>query len=382
LASQQNLYVSLLILLLVFGIWSSSAAFGSVPQNKPGNGSLIVQAENESGKPIKGLMTDFEFEDTISKSFTPALFDLPLTGYGNGYVTFEHLDKEELVFSHWKDTGSKDMRRLVTFDNGTQTVIAVFGRISPECPSFESAWLYQPPLTIKTKGNRTEYRFGEEITITGTLSRFALNEQFGIKGRLIPLHEAIHAVPLLVQVIHQFNAVYRADIVYANEEIGDPEGYYPRDLYYNYTMRINDDSKLGVDGNYAVRVNFYDVSRSCTVAIEQKDAMLEHRSLQMDNKTFDIDYSFSGGYVTQIEADSRVLYIALVTLKDSSLTITIPKSMLNYMFPDDPENDLAIFVDRVASENYAVNVSNENVTYVIPIEARAEEVEIAGTLLL
>jgi hypothetical protein len=382
LANQQNLYVSLLILLLVAGIWSSSAAFGSTQQNKTGNGSLIVHAENESGKQIKGLIADFEFEDTVSKSFTPALFDLPLTGYGKGYVAFEHLDKEELVFSHWKDTGSKDMRRLVEFDDGTQKMTAVFGKISPDCPSFEATGLYQPPLTIETKENKTEYQFGEEITITGKLSRVALNEQFGIKGRLILLDEAIHSVPLLIQVINPFNAVYQADIVYAREEIGNPDEYYPRDLNYNYTVGINDGSILGVDGNYSIRVSFYDLSRSCTIAIRQNDVALEYHSVQLDNKTFDIGYSFHGGYITQIEADSRTLYVALVTLKDSPLTITMPKGLLEQMSPDDPEHDLAIFVDQVASENYAVHVGRDYVTYVILIEAGTEDVEIVGTLLL
>ena len=110
-------------------------------------------------------------------------------------------------------------------------------------------------------------------------------------------------------------------------------------------------------------------------------------NLVMNDKTYKIDYSFSGdkGSIARIEAGDGVMALALVTPENSQLALTIPKDLLEQVFPNDATNDfdLAVFVDQVDVQiEKPVDQNDGSVTFVIPVEQGSEDLELLGTLLL
>ncbi|WP_148680935.1 hypothetical protein [Candidatus Nitrososphaera gargensis] len=107
--------------------------------------------------------------------------------------------------------------------------------------------------------------------------------------------------------------------------------------------------------------------------------------LFINNQTFEIDYSFSGGKrkdITQIAVDQSTptMTFSLRTVSDGQLIITMPMELAEQVFKSILVDELAVFVDDL---NVAIEQTTDSTTssfiFVVPVEKRPETLELVGT---
>jgi hypothetical protein len=109
--------------------------------------------------------------------------------------------------------------------------------------------------------------------------------------------------------------------------------------------------------------------------------------LLLNNQTFPIEYSFSGGKITQIEVsgETESMVFSLMTPSDSRLSISIPQELAEYVFPNSiaTGDALVAFVDEVPVDmNQTVDSRTGSFTFVMAIEAGSEQLEFVGSWLI
>ena len=113
---------------------------------------------------------------------------------------------------------------------------------------------------------------------------------------------------------------------------------------------------------------------------------LEHYDLFLNNQTFQIGYSFSGGgRITDIQADVETtsMLFSVVAPADGTLMISMSEESSEYLFPDDKEKELYVFVDEVAVDmTWTVDGRTGSFIFEIPIERGSEQIEIVGNALI
>jgi hypothetical protein len=112
-----------------------------------------------------------------------------------------------------------------------------------------------------------------------------------------------------------------------------------------------------------------------------------YNNLPVNNQTFQIEYSFPGGKITQIEAgiDVASMTFYFMTSKDSHLTITMPRELVERVFPHlvDGSDELVVFVDEIPVDiGQTINADTGSFTFVIPLEKGSEEIVLVGSSII
>ena len=106
-------------------------------------------------------------------------------------------------------------------------------------------------------------------------------------------------------------------------------------------------------------------------------------SVTIDDSEYALDYSITGGSLISIvpNMDDKSLVITIGSVEDGSLTLTLPRSIIDALDGDMDVNFL-VFVDREESDDVEETSTSSDRTLTISFPAGAEEIEIIGTWIV
>ena len=142
------------------------------------------------------------------------------------------------------------------------------------------------------------------------------------------------------------------------------------------------------EGTYTVVVLYGSQSRTSEATFEfggSTDVMPDGNkySVTIDESEYALDYSITGGSLVSImpNMDDKSLIITIDSVEDGSLTLTLPRSIIDALDGDMDVNFL-VFVDREESDDVEETSTSSDRTLTIPFPAGAEEIEIIGTWIV
>lgn len=230
-----------------------------------------------------------------------------------------------------------------------------------------AAYAQTSGLTVKT--DKAAYTTGDDIKISGTVGT--------------PTGQ-----PALIQVFNPNGAAYRFDQIKASD-IG-------ADGSYNYTLKVG--GKLGITGDYNVKVSYNGVSKETTFKFTSTETPTTPtgpgntggwKTAKMaitgaDGKTteHDIKYKISGGTLNNLtgsQADSTLTAMITATA-DGNLTLQLPRNVIDSKNGTN-DSDYVVFVDQV--EDFADDDMGKDVrTVTVNFTQGSEQIDIVGTSMI
>ena len=106
-------------------------------------------------------------------------------------------------------------------------------------------------------------------------------------------------------------------------------------------------------------------------------------SVAIDESEYALDYSITGGSLVSIvpNMDDKSLVITIDSVEDGSLTLTLPRSIIDAL-DEDMDINFLVFVDREESDDVEETSTSSDRTLTILFPAGAEEIEIIGTWIV
>jgi hypothetical protein len=106
--------------------------------------------------------------------------------------------------------------------------------------------------------------------------------------------------------------------------------------------------------------------------------------LTIDNQTYPLKYNITGGEVTSITADpaQATFLINVASREDGTLTIELPRNVIDSKAQGNTDEDYAVFVDDQSKSFEEITNNNEVRTIEIGFDNGAEKIEIAGTHII
>ena len=151
---------------------------------------------------------------------------------------------------------------------------------------------------------------------------------------------------------------------------------------------------MKAEGTYTVTVQYGSESRVAETTFEfsgSTDTGMDKGMSQGDGKyavtildeEYLLDYSITGGSIVSItpNADDKSLVIVIDTIDDGSLTITLPRTVIDAL-DGDMDGIYLVMVDRQESDDVEETKTSTDRTLVIEFSAGAEEIEIIGTWIV
>lgn len=222
----------------------------------------------------------------------------------------------------------------------------------------------QTGLTVAT--DKAEYTTGDDIKISGNVGAVSGNQ------------------PALIQVFNPNGAAYRFDQI---KDIG-------ADGSYSYMLKVG--GKLGMTGQYNVKVTYNNVSKETTfkfTSTEQQGggggnatgwstAKLVITANDGTKATHDIKYKITGGTLKNMTGNqAETTLTAMITATgDGQLTLQLPRNIIDSKNGTD-DSDYVVFVDQV--EDVAdddMGATTRTVT--INFSEGAEQIDIVGTSMV
>lgn len=212
-------------------------------------------------------------------------------------------------------------------------------------------------IAVTVSTDKSKYRSGETITITGKLNTTTISQ------------------PLLIQVITPTGNRARVDQFNASH-----------DGSFNYSFAAG--GLMGVSGVYVVIVS-YKTATSTTEFTFQVDP--EHitdwrrYSIKIANEDYPVRYKSTGAIVEEMSADpyEGILSIQMSAESDGSIIIEIPRSMIDSSTSDGGSDDeFVVFIDDVISTPVE-SVKAKGVRFLeIPFERGSQRIVIMGTWMV
>jgi hypothetical protein len=106
--------------------------------------------------------------------------------------------------------------------------------------------------------------------------------------------------------------------------------------------------------------------------------------LTIDNQKYPLKYNITGGEVTSITADpaQATFLINVASREDGTLTIELPRNVIDSKAQGNTDEDYAVFVDDQSKSFEEITNNNEVRTIEIGFDNGAEKIEIAGTNII
>lgn len=100
--------------------------------------------------------------------------------------------------------------------------------------------------------------------------------------------------------------------------------------------------------------------------------------------TYPITYNITGGKVNNITAiqQNSTLVVNLSTNDDGTLTIQLPRNIIDSKGPQNKDEDYLVFVDSIHTEAEEATSNNQTRAISIDFENGAEQIEFAGTRIV
>ena len=153
-------------------------------------------------------------------------------------------------------------------------------------------------------------------------------------------------------------------------------------------------SMMKIEGTYTVTVQYGDnKNNSATTSFEfggvMEDQTMEEESnvtvttVSVQGSTDLIGYVITGGKLLGImpDVDANSLIIRIEATDDGSLTLTIPRSVLDALFENGEDDDFFVLIDGEEVDFDETTTSTDR-TLTIAFPAGAEEIEIIGTFVV
>src|SRR5919106_5668952 len=122
-------------------------------------------------------------------------------------------------------------------------------------------------------------------------------------------------------------------------------------------------------------------SNIIVIAFAQNISDANTFDLTIDDQKYPLMYNITGGEVSSITADraQSTLLINIASREDGTLTIELPRNVIDSKAQGNTDEDYAVFVDDQPKDFEEISNNNEVRTLEIGFENGAEKIEIAGT---
>jgi len=138
-------------------------------------------------------------------------------------------------------------------------------------------------------------------------------------------------------------------------------------------------------GMYTVIVQYGSDNRSNETTFEFSGSEGDGKKISVEGTDFEVSYSITGGRVLGITADieAKSLLVSIETTSDGTLTITLPRGLIEAKTNGNEGDDDVFFViiDGEESEFEEETTSSDR-TLTIPFTDGSEEIEIIGTWII
>ena len=155
---------------------------------------------------------------------------------------------------------------------------------------------------------------------------------------------------------------------------------------------------MKVEGTYTITVQYGNVSRTAETSFEfggvMEGTMEEETIMEFESEITDttvsvqgsvdlIGYGITGGKLLSImtDLDANSLIILIDATDDGSLTLTIPRSVLDALFENGDDDEFFVLVDG-EEVDFDEIISSTDRILTIEFPAGAEEIEIIGTFVI
>ncbi len=209
--------------------------------------------------------------------------------------------------------------------------------------------------TLTVKVDKDSYMTGDTIHVTGTVPA------------------VLEGQPVALQVFNPRNTMYT---------IAQPTPM--SDGTWSYDFKIG--GKLGVDGVYTVKATYSGQSVQATFQFSSTPTGPTGTiRVTFEDHTWDVKASLSNGSIQKIEVDKDFTSIVLTvstTDKDGTLTITLPRDLIDAKTADGKDDKFTVLVDGDETTATETGTTSTDRTLTVPVKAGATEVEIIGTQVI
>ena len=124
----------------------------------------------------------------------------------------------------------------------------------------------------------------------------------------------------------------------------------------------------------------------CSSIIQTADAQGSNSTidLKIDDKSYPVKYNITGGKLSNMTAmkENSTLAIELVTNNDGTLTLELPRNIMDSKNPQNEDEDYIVFADGVQIGADQITTNDQVRTLSIDFDKGVEEIEIAGTRIV
>ncbi len=212
--------------------------------------------------------------------------------------------------------------------------------------------------TLTVKVDKDSYATGDSIHVTGTVPA------------------VLEGQPVALQVFNPRNTMYTIAQPTVNA-----------DGTFSYDFKIG--GKLGIDGVYTVKATYSGQSVQATFQFTSGAPLGGPAAgtikVQFEDHTWNVPASLSNGQIQKITVDKDFTSVVLTvstTDKDGTLTITLPRDMIDAKTSNGKDDKFTVLVDGDETQATETGTTATDRTLSIPVKAGAAEVEIIGTIVV
>ena len=220
----------------------------------------------------------------------------------------------------------------------------------------------QSPITVTT--DKQSYVGGEVVMVTGEV------------------RDLFTATPVAIIV----NAP-NGNIVAVDQITVSPDKTFSTELVIG--------GQILAEGTYTITVQYGADSRSASTSFELTDAMIppvkppptlgpsNGNAMVVDNEGYEVGFELTTGDILSVTPDveSNALIIAIATIEDGSLTVTIPRTVADATYDDGTDDQYFVLVDG-EEVNFEEMVTDTERILTIDFTAGTEAIMIIGTWVI
>ena len=158
-----------------------------------------------------------------------------------------------------------------------------------------------------------------------------------------------------------------------------------------FSTEITAGGTMRTSGTYTIEVTYGTQNRVATTSFEfggstdtpiQKPSKVTATTVSIEGADDLVGYKITGGKLLSImpDVDANSLIVSIDATSDGSLTLTIPRSVLDAMI-DGEDDDFFVLIDG-EEVDFEETTSSKDRTLIIAFPAGAEEIEIIGTYVI
>ncbi len=210
------------------------------------------------------------------------------------------------------------------------------------------------PITVTT--DKSSYNAGDKITISGTSSAY------------------LSDTPVTVMVRNPVGNIIKVDQVILGTD-------------QTYTTSLMANGALWqAAGTYTVYVQLGSTDRSATTTFNFTGVQVQTGPLTIpvDGTNFSISYTIVNGTVLDIKTDQArtSLIVSIKTTGDGSLTITLPRALIDSKNSDGTDKTYVVSNDGQIAQFTETTTTNTDRTLTIPFKDGTQQIAIVGTFVI